>query len=139
MKLPFFTLLRQNRQIFLYCVIGSCGATLDFLIYSSLVKWGGGHYQFANAIGYACGTALSFMLNARFNFRTGDRLPLRFLSFISVATLGWASSAGILHVTVAQWSWNKYFAKLMTTFVVVTLQYNLNRLISFRKLPPTKN
>lgn len=139
MKIPIFMLLRQNRQILLYCVIGSCGASLDFLIYSAVVKWGGGHYQVANAIGYACGTALSFVLNALFNFRTSDRLPLRFISFFSVATLGWATSAGILQVTVGHWGWNKYFAKLMTTFVVVTLQYNLNRLVSFRKSRPAEN
>ena len=39
-----------------------------------MVKWGGGHYQIANAIGYASGTALSFTLNARFNFKTSNLL-----------------------------------------------------------------
>jgi putative flippase GtrA len=127
-------LFRGNRQFVLYCLIGASGATLDFLVYAAVVKWGGGHYQIANAIGYASGTALSFSLNARFNFRTRDLLMLRMISFFGVATLGWAASAGILQMTVGWLRWNKYLAKLMTIFVTVLLQYNLNRLFSFRKL-----
>ena len=136
MKKLLTALFHGNRQLFLYCLIGTSGATLDFLIYSAIVKWGGGHYQIANAIGYASGTALSFALNARFNFKTSDWLMLRLISFFGVATLGWATSAGILQVTVGWLGWNKYLAKLTTTFVTVLLQYNLNRLISFRKSPP---
>jgi putative flippase GtrA len=125
-------LLRSNRRLVLYCLIGSTGATLDFLIYSSLVKWGGMHPQMANAVGYASGTALSFTLNALFNFKTRDWLPLRLLSFFGVAFLGWAASAGVLYVTINVLGWNKYVAKLATMVVAVLLQYNLNRLISFR-------
>jgi putative flippase GtrA len=134
MKIFLTESFRNNRRFFLYCVIGISGVTLDFLVYSAIVKWGGGHYQIANAIGYACGTALSFTLNAIFNFKTRDWLPLRFFSFFGVAALGWAVSAGLLHVAVARLGWNKYVAKLMTIFVVVLLQYNLNRLLSFRKI-----
>jgi putative flippase GtrA len=133
MKSRLTSLLHKNRRILLYCVIGSCGASLDFLIYSAIVRWGGGHYQIANAIGYASGTTLSFILNARFNFKTYDLLMLRLISFFGVASLGWATSAGILQVTVGWLGWNKYLAKLMVIFVIVLLQYNLNRLISFRK------
>jgi putative flippase GtrA len=101
-----------------------------------LVKWTGVHYQIANAIGYASGTVLSFTLNVLFNFKTRDWLPLRFLSFCGVAFLGWASSAGVLFVTVARLGLDKYLAKLVTMVVAVLLQYNLNRLLSFRKSNP---
>ena len=48
--------LLQKRQFLLYCVIGASGVTLDFGIYSLLVKSGLLDYQAANAIGYASGT-----------------------------------------------------------------------------------
>jgi putative flippase GtrA len=134
MKNLLLRLFHGNRRFFFYCVIGGCGATLDFLIYFSLVRWGGGHYQIANAIGYASGTALSFVLNAKFNFKTGDWLALRLISFFSVAIVGWSASAGILYVTVTQMGWNKYLAKLLTIVVSALLQYNLNRMLSFRKI-----
>jgi putative flippase GtrA len=129
-------LLRNNRRLVLYCLIGSTGATLDFLIYSSLVRWAGVHVQAANAVGYAAGTTLSFTLNALFNFKTRDWLPLRLISFFGVAFLGWAASASVLYVTIEQFGWNKYVAKMATMVVAVLLQYNLNRLISFRSSKP---
>jgi putative flippase GtrA len=139
MKTRPAALFRSNRQFVHYCLIGVSGATLDFLVYSAVVKWGGGRYQIANAIGYASGTALSFILNAHFNFKTRDVLLLRMVSFFGVATLGWAASAGILQMTVGWLGWNKYLAKLTTIFVTVLLQYNLNRLLSFRKISSGQN
>jgi len=133
MKNQLIALFHGNRQFLLYCLIGASGVTLDFLIYSAIVKWGGGHYQIANAVGYASGTAFSFTLNARFNFKVSDWLAMRLISFFGVASLGWAASAGFLQLTVGWLGWNKYLAKLMTIFVSVPLKYNLNRLFSFRK------
>ena len=136
MKSFLTALFLNNRRFVLYCIIGLTGTTLDFCLYSALVKWTGMHYQLANAIGYTSGTVLSFMLNVLLNFKTRDWLPLRFLSFCSVAFLGWASSAGILFVTVGRLGLDKYLAKLITMVVAVLLQYNLNRLLSFRKTDP---
>ena len=129
----------RNRQFILYCAIGASGVTLDFLVYSLLLKMAGLNYQAANAAGYTSGTLLSFFLNAHFNFKTRDRVALRLFSFCLVALLGWAASAGTLYVLVARLGLDKYLSKLATLAVVVALQYNLNRLISFRKSPPAKN
>ncbi len=123
----------RNRQFILYCVIGGTGVTLDFLVYSALIGGAAWRYQYANAVGYASGTVLSFVLNARFNFKATDRVALRFLCFCTVALLGFAASASTLYLLVDRVSLNKYLAKLATILVVVILQYNLNRLISFRK------
>ncbi len=129
----------RNEQLILYCVIGASGATLDFLVYSLLVKTALLQYQAANAVGYTSGTLLSFFLNAHFNFKTRDWLALRLLSFCTVALLGWATSAGTLYLLVHRLGLDKYLSKLATMVVVVALQYNLNRLISFRQSPPAKN
>ncbi len=126
-------LLLQKRQFLLYCVIGSLGSTLDFSIYSQLVHSGKLHYQAANGIGYASGTLLSFVLNAWFNFRITDRIGTRLARFFGVGLLGWLVSAGLLNVLIGTWQINKYAAKLAALGVIVLLQYNLNRLVSFRK------
>lgn len=126
-------LLLQKKQFLLYCVIGFSGVGLDFCIYSLLVKTRLLDYQAANAIGYASGTLLSFILNAKFNFRVTDKLALRLASFFGVAFLGWLASAAALHLFIENFGWNKYLAKAATLVVVVVLQYNLNRLVSFRK------
>lgn len=124
----------QKKQFLLYCVIGASGVILDFGIYSLLVKTRLLDYQAANAAGYSSGTLLSFCLNAGFNFRVTDRIPLRLISFFSVALLGWLISAGLLHLLIGRFDFDKYLSKLATLFVVLLLQYNLNRLLSFRKV-----
>jgi putative flippase GtrA len=129
----------RNRQFLLYCVIGACGVTLDFSVYSLLVRFAGLNYQLANAAGYLSGTLLSFFLNVHFNFKTRDWLALRLFSFSIVALLGYSASAGTLYLLVGRLGLDKYLSKLVTLAVVVALQYNLNRLISFRKSPTARN
>jgi putative flippase GtrA len=126
--------LAQRRQFVLYCLIGGGGVALDFLTYSALLRTAVvSSVQVANAISYSCGTVWSFVLNAHFNFKTKDRLGLRFLSFCTIAFLGWAASAGTLWLLYNHFHMDKSLAKLVTIPIVVLLQYNLNRLISFRK------
>lgn len=125
--------LLQKRQFLFYCVIGASGVALDFGIYSLLVKLKLLDYQAANAVGYASGTLLSFFLNAKFNFRVADKIPLRLASFFGIAFLGWLVSAGLLHLFVGRFGFDKYLSKLATLVIVVLLQYNLNRRLSFRK------
>ena len=125
--------LLQKKQFLLYCIIGAGGVSLDFGIYSLLVKTRLLEYQPANAISYACGTLLSFALNTRYNFRVADKIAWRLASFFGVAFLGWLVSAGLLHLLIGGLGFDKYLSKFATLAVVVLLQYNLNRLLSFRK------
>lgn len=125
--------LLQHKQFLLYCVIGGCGTALTCLMYAGLVKFAGLDYQFANAIGYTAGTILSFVLNYWYNFQVTDQPFRRFAIFFAVALVGLAVSAGLLHVLVGHYKLNIYTTYLIVIFVVVLLQYNLNRLLSFRK------
>jgi len=131
--------LQRQRQFILYGLIGMAGATLDFVVYSTLLRAGLVNYQAANAIGYACGGVLSFVLNARFNFQTHDRLLLRFSLFALAALLGWACSAALLFVAVQWLALNQYLAKVLTIFVVVAIQYGFNRNFSFKRFEPLRN
>jgi putative flippase GtrA len=126
-------ILLQNKQFLLYCVIGASGVGLHSLLYYILVKNELLPIQAAYAIGYASGTLLTFFLNAKFNFKTNDKISLRLLSFSTVAFIGWAISAIMLYLLVNKLGMNKISSLFPTVFVSVLLQYNLNRLISFRK------
>lgn len=125
--------LLQRKHFLLYCVIGFSGVGLDFGIYSLLIKFKLLDYQAANAVGYASGTVLSFILNAKYNFRVADKIALRLVSFLGVALLGWLASAALLNLLIGHYGCDKYLSKFATLVVVVLLQYNLNRLLSFRK------
>jgi putative flippase GtrA len=125
--------LLQRKQFLLYCLIGLSGTLLDFGVFTLIRKAKLLDTQAANAISYASGTMLSFILNARFNFRIADKIPLRLVCFFGVALLGYSVSAGLLYEFVQVHGFNEYLSKAATLVVVVILQYNLNRRISFRK------
>jgi len=118
--------LFQHKQFPLYCVIGGSGAGLTCLIHALFVKFVGPHYQVANAIGYACGMGLLFLLNSRYNFRVSGQQLGRFATFFGVAL------AGLLRVLIGHYGLNIYSTYFMVILVVVLLQYNLNRLLTFR-------
>ena len=123
----------QHRQFLFYCVIGGSGTALTCVLYALLVQSVGLGVQAANAVGYVAGTLLSFVLNARFNFLVADRIARRLAAFFTVAFFGWLASAGLLYLFVGLWKWNAIYAYAIIIFVVVLLQYNLNRLVSFSK------
>src|ERR1700722_12688292 len=118
-----------NKQFLLYCLIGMSGTALDFSVFSLLINSGALHYQGANAISYASGTLLSFILNARFNFRVTDKILQRLICFFCVAFLGWLMSAGLLNLFIGHYHFNPYASKLVTLGFVVVLQYTLNPFI----------
>jgi putative flippase GtrA len=122
-----------NKQFVLYCLIGMSGTALDFGVFSLLIKSGTLNYQAANAISYASGTLLSFVLNARYNFRVSDRMLQRLVCFFCVAFVGWLISAGLLNLFIGRFHFNPYASKLVTLGFVVVFQYTLNRFVSFRK------
>lgn len=128
------TLLLQNKQFLFYCVIGASGVALDFGIYTALVKNNLLVYQAANAAGYGSGTLFSFIFNARFNFCVKDKIALRLASFFGIAFLGWIASAALLNLLIGRYGLDKYHSKLAALVVIVFLQYNLNRLLSFRRV-----
>jgi len=132
-------LIQRRRQFFLYCFIGAVGTSLDFLIYIVLLHLAGMHYQAANSIGYACGGLFSFFINAIFNFRTGDRLLCRFGLYCVAALLGWSASAALLFLAISRLAINPLTSKLGAILVVVVIQYEFNRRISFKRFGDHSN
>lgn len=119
------------RKLVLYAICGGSGVALDFLAYSLLVV-GGVWYQFANIIGYALGTCLSFFLNRAITFGVRDAPVRRFLSFISVAAFGYLISTGLLWAMVEMFRLDPLLSKILTLFAVLVIQFSLNSILTFR-------
>ena len=133
MKTVIVSFLKNRRSFVVYCVIGVSGVALDYASYFVLVNWIGVYYLLANAISSSLGITNNFLLNSFFNFKVKDRMLVRFVSFYCVGLLGLAVSSAMLFVMVTLAHMNPNYSKLWTLAVIVLLQYNLNRLISFRK------
>lgn len=117
-------------QFLLYCMCGAMGVSIDYAIFWFSVQ-SGIWYQGANALGYLAGTLMSFSLNRIVTFDIRDQIMRRLAIFISIAALGFATSALLLWLLVELFNLNAHVAKLVTLPMVVILQYSLNRCITF--------
>ena len=128
-----FSLLKSKKQFILYCLIGISGVMLDFFSFVILVNQFSVNYLIANVVSTSLGITNNFLLNTFFNFKTRDRLFFRFVSFYCVGLLGMLISAVILYIGVSKLQFSPNATKAFTVFVIVLLQYNLNRWVSFKK------
>lgn len=133
MKSLLLSWIKERRTFVVYCAIGLTGVTLDYCAFYGMVNWLGVQYLLANAISTSLGILNNFLLNSFFNFKVQDRWLGRLVSFYCIGLLGLAVSSAMLFVMVSKMGVNPNYSKLATLIVVVVLQYNLNRLISFRK------
>ncbi len=131
--LDIYNIYKKYRNLILYCLIGCVGASLDFCVFSCLTVFGGIHYQTANVISISVGIITNFFLNYYFNFKSKNKLLLRFISFYLVGMLGLGISCALLWFLIDCCKINVICAKIGTIVLVTIIQYTLNKLISFRK------
>lgn len=132
MRAAFLSFLKTRRQLAVYCLIGLTGVTLDYVSFFGMVNWLSVHYLAANAISTSLGIVNNFFLNRFFNFKVHDRWLIRLISFYCVGLAGLAVSSLILYAFVSQLQFNPNGVKVFAIVIVVLLQYNLNRLVSFK-------
>lgn len=133
MKKKLKGLFLRYKELVFYCIIGSCGASLDFVVYIILSKCFNMHYQFANFISVSTGIINNFFLNFCFNFKVRDKMALRLARFYCIGLFGWILSAAMLWLLVEKLFVNMQIAKVGTIFFVTAVQFMLNKNITFRK------
>ena len=126
-------LYAKFRNLILYGIIGSCTATLDFLIFTGLTQWTPVHYIIANVISCSTGILCSFLLNRKYNFKVTDHPLRRMIIFFSVGIFGMFLSSVILHFCIDDLHWGELVSKLTSIVIVVIIQFFLNKYISFRE------
>lgn len=119
------------RKFALYVICGGVGVLTDLTIYSFMIERDVG-YQFANFIGYASGTVISFLLNRHFTFQTYDRALQRLGLFLLTALLGYLMSSALLWLFIGKFFIHPIVAKLATLFFVLVFQFSINKAITFR-------
>ena len=135
MKITDFikVIYRKFRNLILYGIIGSCTATLDFLIFTGLTQLLSVHYIIANIISCSAGILSSFLINRKYNFKVTDHTIRRMAIFFTVGIFGLFLSSVILHVCINSLCWDELISKLTSIVIVVIIQFFLNKYISFRE------
>lgn len=125
-------ILFDRKQFFIYALIGASGALLDYLAFLVMMQFLPIHYLFINFISTTMGIANNFFLNARFNFKIRDNMLRRFVSFYAIGMLGLVVASGMLYGLIDLLAFPPALAKLLSIVVIVLLQYQLNKRISFK-------
>jgi putative flippase GtrA len=121
-----------RRRPALYALCGCVAAGSDLAIFTVLTQGSLLDVRWANAVSVGCGILISFVLNRAFTFGVRDRPLGRFAAFFAVGIFGLVvSDLTIAALIVLGGLWPP-LAKLLSIPLVFVLQYNLNRLLSFR-------
>lgn len=125
-------LFNKYKLFIIYSLIGVTGATLDFIIYTFLIKKILVYYIFANIISVFFGITNNFLLNSFINFKLKDKLHRRFIKFFLVGIIGLIVSSILLFILIDFFHLNKLISKTITIGIIVLLQFGLNKKFTFR-------
>lgn len=114
-----------------YAAIGLTGVLLDYCAFLLLFNVVDAHEQVANAVSTTAGITNNFVLNAAFNFRGRDRLPVRFARFYAVGIAGILLTSAALRVFSGVVGIDPNLVKVLSMPVVLVVQYTLNKKWSF--------
>lgn len=129
-----YTLVQSNfSKLFLYGIIGSFSAGLDFVVYYLLTEKFHLQYWLANVCSVLLGISVSFLLNRKYNFKVTDKVVQRFVIFLSVGLSGLLVSTLLLYLFIDVFELNKLVSKVMSIVFVVFFQFLLNKTLTFRK------
>jgi putative flippase GtrA len=126
-------LVIQRRQFLTYAAIGGSGALLDYIVFLALLHSTSLHYLLINSLSTSVGIVNNFTLNCWFNFKVRDRLFIRFAAFYAVGLVGLGVASLLLYLEIDVAGLQAGPSKLATLIAVLLVQYNLNRLTSFRE------
>jgi putative flippase GtrA len=125
-------LFYRFRPIILYGIFGSISSSLDFIIYTLLVRIVGIHYVIANCFSILCGISTSFILNRNYNFKVKDKTKQRFTMFLTIGLCGMLFSNLILWVCIEKLLLQDILSKLLSIVFVVFFQFLLNKYLTFK-------
>jgi len=122
----------KYRELFLYAIIGSLSAGLDFGVYTILC-YIDLNYIISNIFSVNVGICTSFIFNRSFTFRVKDKTKKRFATFYLIGLFGLLLSTGMLYLLVDFADISKGYSKIVTIIVVAFIQFMLNKFITFKK------
>lgn len=124
---------KKYEKFIKYCIIGASGVFLDLTVFYLLNKKLGIYYQFVNIFSVSCGITNNFLLNAFFNFKTRDKLIIRYIQFYAVGLVGIGTSAVLLYIFVEVLNVEVMISKGIIMVIVAVIQYLLNKTFTFRR------
>ena len=130
-------LIKKHWDLITYLVFGVLTTVVNYLVYLPCYNWFGLGAAVSNAIAWVVAVAFAYLTNKPFVFRSHDwsmKVVLPELGkFLACRVGSGLLETGILLVTVDVMHWNGNVMKLITSVLVVLLNYVGSKLLVFNK------
>ena len=131
------TWIGNHYDIFLYLVFGVLTTAVNYVVYLPCYNWLQLSAAVSNVIAWAVAVAFAYVTNKPFVFRSHDwsakTVVPELAKFVGSRVASGALETAIIFVTVDCLRWNGNLMKLLTSVLVVIINYVASKLLVFRK------
>ena len=130
-------LIGKYWDVLIYLVFGVLTTVVNYLVYLPVYNFLGLAASVSNMIAWVAAVAFAYLTNKPFVFRSHDWswktvLP-ELTKFVGCRVASGAMETAILFVSVDLLGWNGNLWKLLTSVLVVVLNYFASKLLVFKK------
>lgn len=130
-------LIEKYYDILVYLVFGVLTTAVNYIVYLPCYNLLGFSATISNMIAWVVAVAFAYLTNKPFVFRSHDwsakTVVPELTKFMGSRIFSGALETGIIFVTVDCLLWNGNIMKLITSVLVVILNYVASKLLVFRK------
>ena len=130
-------LCRKHWDILSYLFFGGLTTAVNYLVYLPCYNWLHLSASVSNMIAWVAAVAFAYVTNKPFVFQSHDwsakTVWPELTKFVGCRVGSGALETAIIFVTVDVLSWNGNWMKLVTSVLVVILNYFASKLLVFRK------
>ncbi len=130
-------LIKQYWDILPYLIFGVLTTVVNYLVYLPAYNILGLSAAVSNAIAWVVAVAFAYLTNKPFVFKSYDwskeTVIPELTKFVSCRVASGVMETGIIFVAVDLLGWNAIIWKLVTSVLVVILNYIFSKLIVFKK------
>jgi len=131
------SLMKKHMDIILYLFFGVLTTLVDYLVYYPLYNMADLPAAVCNALAWVAAVAFAYLTNKPFVFKSRDwsakRLIPELAKFVGCRVTSGLLATAIIFLTVDIMTWNGNIMKLITSVLVVVLNYIGSKLVVFRK------
>ena len=131
------TLIVKNWEVLTYLIFGVLTTVVNYLVYIPLYNFMGLSAALSNALAWVVAVAFAYLTNKPFVFKSHDwsakTVIPELAKFVGCRVASGATETLILLLTVDILHWNGNLWKLLTSVIVVVLNYFASKLLVFRK------
>ena len=130
-------MIQKHWDILSYLIFGVLTTVVNYIVYLPLLNILHLSAALSNIIAWAAAVAFAYLTNKPFVFKSHDwswkNVAPELAKFVSCRIASGAMETAIIFVTVDLLGWNGNLWKLLTSVLVVVLNYVFSKLIVFRR------